>query len=78
MASFFAGTGTSPAAKPGLVHISAEVAEKMRSRLPAQTSVAITGVFGISQNTWVKIRDGHPIRRLVGERLLKRLASQER
>ena len=73
-----ANTRTSSATESGLVHISAEIAERMRRRLSAQTSVAITDAFGISQNTWVKIRDGYPIRRSVGERLLRRLASQER
>ena len=70
--------GSSSSAKPRLVQIPDEVAAMMRSRLPAQTSEAITAAFGISQNTWVKIRDGHPIRRSVGERLLQRLALPER
>lgn len=59
-----------------MLYIDPEAVAWMRERLPAQTNEAITATFGISQNTWVKIRDGLPIRRSVGERLLARLNSQ--
>jgi hypothetical protein len=59
---------------PKLLRIEPEIVALMRSRLPAQTNESISATFGISQNTWIKIRDGHPIRRSVGERLLERLA----
>ncbi|WP_336959725.1 hypothetical protein [Sphingobium aquiterrae] len=49
------------------------VVDDMRIMLRAQTPECIMATFGISMNTWVKIRDGHPIRRSVAERLLERL-----
>jgi len=58
----------------GMIRIPAETVALMRAQLPAQTNDAISATFGISQNTWVKIRDGEPIRRSVGERLIARLA----
>nr|WP_213980321.1 hypothetical protein [Sphingomonas sp. dw_22] len=49
------------------------VVDHMRGMLRAQTPECIMATFGISMNTWVKIRDGHPIRRSVAERMLERL-----
>ena len=57
----------------GLLSIPPAAVALMRERLPAQTKEDITIALGISQNTWVKVRAGEPIRRSVGERLLARL-----
>ena len=46
---------------------------RMRDELRAQTPDCITSTFGISMNTWTKVRDGQPIRRSVAERLMQRL-----
>lgn len=46
---------------------------RMRAALRAQTADCISATFGISMNTWTKVRDGQPIRRSVAERLLERL-----
>src|SRR3546814_10395539 len=49
------------------------VVEVMRSNLQAQTATCVMNSFGISVNTWTKLRDGKPIRRSVAERLIGRL-----
>lgn len=50
-----------------------EFVELMRGLLQAQTRDAITDTFGISANTWNKIKAGHAIRASVAKRLLDRL-----
>src|SRR3546814_19534850 len=45
----------------------------MRSNLQAQTATCVMNSFGISVNTWTKLRDGKPIRRSVAARLIGRL-----
>lgn len=41
--------------------------EHMRARLPAQTKECVMATYGISANTWVKIKRGEPIHRATGE-----------
>lgn len=59
--------------KPALARIAPSTATAMQSALPAQTAESVMDRFGISVNTWVKIRDGHPIRPSVANRLIERL-----
>ena len=53
-----------------------EVVTQMVSIVPGHSAEAIQSQFGISLNTWSKLRKGVAIRRSVAERLLKRLARQ--
>lgn len=50
-----------------------EMVVRMSASLPAQTEECVMRTFGISVNTWVKLRDGKPIRPSVALRLLDRL-----
>lgn len=59
--------------RPSLARIPPSTAMAMHRELPAQTAESVMDRFGISVNTWVKIRDGHPIRPSVADRLLERL-----
>ena len=59
--------------KPALAQIAPSTATAMHRALPAQTAESVMDRFGISVNTWVKIRDGQPIRPSVADRLLERL-----
>jgi hypothetical protein len=43
--------------------------------LPRQTAEDIQDCFGISLNTWTKLRKGEAIRQSVAERLMARLDS---
>ncbi|WP_454883180.1 hypothetical protein [Sphingomonas oryzagri] len=52
--------------------------EHMRARLPAQTKECVMETFGISANTWVKIKRGEPIRRSTADQLVKRLERLDR
>ncbi|MBJ7437785.1 MAG: hypothetical protein JHD35_02005 [Sphingopyxis sp.] len=47
--------------------------ERMREQLPAQTPPCVMATFGISMNSWVKLRDDLPVRRSLAERLVQRL-----
>lgn len=53
--------------------IGTELAAHMAERLTAQTAEIVMQTFGISVNTWVKIRAGQPIRASVADRLLRRI-----
>ncbi|EZP83973.1 hypothetical protein BV97_01166 [Novosphingobium resinovorum] len=50
-----------------------ELAAQMARRLPAQTASCVMDTFGISINSWVKLRDDQPVRRSLAERLIARL-----
>lgn len=56
-----------------LVHIEPSMVEKMSSAVTCQKREVIQERFGISVNTWVKIREGQAIRRSVALRLVERL-----
>lgn len=45
---------------------------ELRNHLPVQTAECIQSAFGISANTWVKLRKGMPIRQSVAKRLMSR------
>lgn len=49
------------------------VVETMRSNLPGETDRVLMACFGISYNTWCKVRAGRPIRRSVADRLEDRV-----
>ena len=58
------------------VRITPPLVKRMHSELRAQTPECVMTTFGISMNTWVKIRNGEPIRQSVGRRLAERLCSR--
>ena len=62
-----------PADNPQLSYVSPMLVEKLRYQLRAQTAECVMATFGISINTWTKMRKGLPIRRSVANRLLRRV-----
>lgn len=44
----------------------------LRRVLPAATKEQIQKTFGVSETTWVKLRDGRPLRRATLDRILHR------
>lgn len=84
MAQFKANGGSARGRLPGeekeegrrassLRHIDQTVIAALNERLPVMTAECIQNTFGISANTWLKLRKGMPIRRSVAERLLDRV-----
>jgi hypothetical protein len=45
---------------------------RLRSRLPAVTREHLFNVYAISETTWVKLRDGKPVKASTLERILRR------
>lgn len=60
------------ACRGGLRLVAASIAERMSRDVRAQTDEALTAQFGISYNTWCKIRSGQPIRASVATRVERR------
>lgn len=58
---------------PNLSYVNDWVIEKLSPHLRAQTAECVMDTFGISINTWKKMKRGLPIRRSVAERLLDRV-----
>lgn len=63
-------TGKTP--NSDMVVIDRERFQALRRVLPAATKEQIQNVFGISETTWVKLRDGRPMRRATLDRILHR------
>jgi hypothetical protein len=49
-----------------------ELFHGLRRVLPAATKDCLRETFGVSETTWVKLRDGRPVKRITLERLLDR------
>jgi len=62
-----------PTDDPRLSYVDPMFVAKLAGRLRAQTPECVMDTFGISVNTWVKMRKGLPIRKSVAERLVQRL-----
>lgn len=60
---------------PRLSYVNPSFIEKMNARLRAQTAECVMATFGISVNTWLKMRKGMPIRKSVAERLVRRMST---
>jgi hypothetical protein len=60
-------------AMPDMSPIPHDVLSLMRARQTPQTDEALQREFGISYNTWRRIKGGHAIRASVAERLIQRL-----
>ena len=74
----YAGEALIPAGRSGraqLYYINPDVVRNVRERLRAQTADCVMETFGISVNTWVKMRDGKPIRASVAERFIQRVGA---
>ncbi len=52
--------------------IDRETFQALRRVLPAATKACLQDTFGISETTWVKLRDGRPVKRATLDRLLER------
>lgn len=62
---------------PGLSLVHPQVVEKIGERLRAQTKECVMETLGISANTWMKMRQGMPVRRSLAERLLRRVGMDQ-
>lgn len=60
------------AGESGMVVLDRQTFEGLRRVLPAATKVCLQETFGVSETTWVKLRDGRPVRKSTLERLLQR------
>lgn len=58
-----------------MIVVAADQVRQLRSLLPAITREHLQGKLGISETTWVRLRDERPIRRSTYERLMRRLGS---
>lgn len=62
-----------PHPKPRLRPVALHVAERMRREVRGETDELLTEQFGISYNTWRKVRSGQAIRASVAQRIESRL-----
>jgi hypothetical protein len=62
---------------PDMSPIPHEVLSLMRARQTPQTDEALQREFGISYNTWRRIKAGQAIRTSVAERLIRRLGERQ-
>ncbi len=49
-----------------------ETFQGLRRVLPAATKDCLRDTFGVSETTWVKLRDGRPVKQTTLDRLLDR------
>jgi len=61
---------------PEMSSIPQDVLHLMRARQTPQTDKALQREFGISYNTWRRIKAGEAIRTSVAERLIRRLGAR--
>lgn len=61
-----------------MIVVSADQVRRLRSLLPAITKEHLQGTLGISETTWVRLRDERPIRRSTYERLMRRSGVEAR
>lgn len=54
------------------VTIDAGLFGRLKARLPAVTREHIMAVYGVSETTWCKLRDGRPVKSVTFERILAR------
>ncbi len=55
-----------------MVVVDVQQVRRLRALLPAITKEHLQGTLGISETTWVRLRDERPIRRSTYERLMRR------
>jgi hypothetical protein len=64
-----------PGAKAGMRPVDERAVSLMKREIAGQTDEVLMRQFGISYNTWRKVREGQPIRRSVADRLEQRMAA---
>lgn len=64
--------------KATLRPVDAGIVARMLATLEGQTDETLMPQFGISYNTWRKVRAGEPIRRSVADRLEQRVCQSSR
>jgi hypothetical protein len=57
---------------PRMLVLDRETFQGLRRVLPAATKDCLRETFGVSETTWVKLRDGRPVKRSTLDRLLDR------
>jgi len=55
-----------------MIVVDAGQVRRLRALLPALTKTGLQDTLGISETTWVRLRDERPIRRSTYERLMRR------
>ena len=55
-----------------MVTLDAETFWVLRRALPAATKDCLRETFGVSETTWVKLRDGRPVKQITLARLMSR------
>jgi len=55
-----------------MVVVEREAFLRLRRALPAATKEKIQETFGVSETTWVKLRDGRPLKRSTLQRIEER------
>ncbi|MBV5324866.1 MAG: hypothetical protein J0626_06140 [Rhodospirillaceae bacterium] len=71
----FAKSADNTVRLPSFVRFDAALFFRFNARLRAQTAECVMATFGISVNTWLKMRKGMPIRKSVAERLVRRISA---
>lgn len=56
-----------------MIIVDVQQVQRLRAILPALTKVHLQETLGISETTWVRLRDARPIRRSTYERLMRRI-----
>ncbi len=67
-------SGVASEMRATLVVADAETVAFVRSALPSLTRQVFQD-YGMSETTWVKLRDGRPLKRSTLERILRRLSA---
>ena len=55
-----------------MIVVNLEQVRRLRGLLPALTKAHLQDTLGISETTWVRLRDERPIRRSTYDRLMRR------
>lgn len=69
--------GDRPIRRPGAYRVDDGLVNEMMQRCVSQTPSGLNDQFGISWNTWSKLRKGQPIRRSVALRLVSRVLAED-
>lgn len=60
-----------------MIIVDPEQVRRLRELLPSVTKQHLQGMLGISETTWVRLRDERPIRRSTYARLLRKAGFEE-
>lgn len=66
-----------PPPPPKMCVIDPEVVSRMRQMIRAQTDSEIMETLGIRWGTWIKVREGRPVRVSTAQRLVGKVCSDE-